>query len=133
MVRMLENHNADDTYIGRKGGEIDTWDCYAVIKIDEDGSGVIYLWDHNIELRTIELGTIEISHELDMNNEAGRVESTGGELFGYPVEDEDWVLTPGQWNDEYDHMVVIDEFFQYPDGGWITYEIWLRPWGYAVG
>ena len=101
-------------------------DCYAIIDIAADGSGVVYLWD-DVE----ELGTVNISIN-SFSGSYGSAVSNTGVMFGFDIEYADWNIVP-EWS-EYENCIVInasherdaDDYWKWSE---IEYRIVLRPWG----
>ena len=108
------------------------WDCYAVIDVQPDGSGTVYIWDDDDEMGTVEIQIDELGGIASM----GSATSEGGVLFGMPVKHADWVMMPtydgyeDYWGDIWpgDYM-EIDAYCDMEDGDSISYKIVLRPWG----
>ena len=97
-------------------------DAHAVIRMNANGTGTVYLWSDSYEL-----GTVEISVDLNSGGAMGIATSTGGTLFNYPVKYADWALNPSQGN--FVNTLVIHCEFTDTDGDWFNYYVVLRPWG----
>ncbi|MDR0489770.1 MAG: hypothetical protein LBH28_00790 [Oscillospiraceae bacterium] len=116
-------YSADETYKNYEGG---IWDCYAVIDANADNTAVVYLWDDDIEL-----GSVEIQIEPDAGGIMGGATSEGGVLFDSPVKHADWLIYPfaDYYGNETEDMIGIDARFKDSDGDTFEYKICLRPWG----
>ena len=107
------------------------WDCYAVIKVNPDGTAVMYVWDDDIDMAVAEIFIEEMGGVGFM----GSATSEGGEAFEVSLRHADWVIMPAEkgykdyWGNEAygDYM----EFNGYSEDGRdsLSYEIVLRPWG----
>jgi hypothetical protein len=99
------------------------WDCYAVIDVNADGSGTVYLWDDDMEIATVD---ILISEDGGVSN-LGAAKSISGYFRNEPIRNADWIIDPGLHN--YDDFMWIDGRLTDSDGDYFDYEFFLRPWG----
>jgi len=111
--------SADYAYEDYEGG---VWDCYAIFEVNKDSTATAYWWDDNNDLSTMEL----IMY-TDAGGIMGGATSENGKLFGYPSGHADWVISPNF--NTYTDMIVVQEWFEDPEGDGFRYEIFLRPWG----
>ena len=108
------------------------WDCYAVIEIEPDGAGIVYIWDDEDEMGTVEIKIDESGGIAPM----GSATSEGGVFFDMPVKHADWVMMPTYegYEDYYgdawpgDYM-EFDAYYEDEAGNSVSYRIVLRPWG----
>ena len=101
-----------------------TWDCYGIIEINPDKTGMVFLWDDDMEIGKVK---ISIDGITDEDGNMGRAISEGGILLGHPIEFADWIIYP-EYAD-YDTMIEIKAYFVNANGDGFYYEIYLRPWG----
>ena len=117
--------SARGDYEDLEGG---VWDCYAVVKAGQDGKGIVYVWDDEMELGTAEISISTIPGTGSM----GAATAEGGVMFDIPLEYAAWIIMP-EW-DEYENRMVIegshdinaDDYYKWSA---IEYRIVLRPWG----
>ena len=112
--------SADDPYSGFIG---QVWDCYAIIDVNHDATAIITLFDDDISMGEIYVDLID-GHEGDI---MGIATSTGGEMFGMPVKEEEIRINPEHRGHE--DMIMIDQWHEDEDGDEFRYVIYLRKWG----
>ena len=116
-----ESHSVTDDYKQLEDGR---WDCYAVIKMNTDDTGIIYLWDDGEDFATVDITVSENSGAGDM----GAAVSEGGNYWnGDEIGHADWIIDPSLYG--YENYMVIDGRYvdSYDEG--FNYVVYLRPWG----
>ena len=112
--------SADDPYLNLKGG---VWDCYCTIDVREDNTATVTWWDDEMLLGEVEIALSFEGYQVEI----GLANSTGGTLFGDPIQDEAWYITPD--SSDYKNMIQLDEWYEDINGDSLRYKAFLRPWG----
>ena len=99
------------------------WDCCATVEVNEDGTGILTIWDEDY---TKEEPLAELGISVSESDGVGRFCGEEGYFMGAPLEHADWLW----YSDDtaYENMFMIDG--AYEDGAedfW--YCIYLLPWG----
>ena len=105
------------------------WDCYAIIDINADGTGVVHIWDDDWEIGSV---ILDLNEGYGVGYMGGGT-ADGGTLFGDPVGRADWIIRPtfggapdNQIDIEETYTTKEEDFFARSD---MSYKIVLRPWG----
>jgi len=111
--------------------EGDLWDCYAFIDVNPDGTAMMYVWDDEIEMASVEI----LIEESGGVGPMGSAVSTGGEAFDVLLKRADWVIMPTTADyKDYWGNAWYDDYMEFEgscrtDDGEMDYTIVLRPWG----
>ncbi len=99
-----------------------SYDCYAFTDINDDGTGVLYLWDDYEEL-----GTVEFKLDLSGGVPMGTLVAYGGDMFFQELEMNEWFIDPTERG--YDDLIYLYEDARLSGEDYMRFEIYLRPWG----
>jgi hypothetical protein len=109
----------------------DVWDCYAVINVKSDGTGMMYIWDDEIDMASVEISIEEQGGVGPM----GSATSEGGEAFDTLLKHADWLIVPTyEGYEDYWKNKWYDDYMEFEgtcdtNEGSMDYTIVLRPWG----
>ena len=99
------------------------WDCCATVEIDEDGTGILTIWDEDYAK---EEPLAELGISVTESDGVARFCGEDGYFMGAPLEHADWLW----YSDDtaYENMFMIDGMYE-DDTEDFWYCIFLRPWG----
>ncbi len=116
-----ETHSETDNYVDFQEGR---WECFALIQMNPDDTGDIYLWDPEGDFA---MANISVSEDGG-SGEMGAAISNNGQLwFGAEIGHADWIIDPSLYG--YENYMVIDGRYNDELGGGFNYIVHLRPWG----
>lgn len=103
------------------------WDCCVQIEIDENGDGIMVVWDEDGSDDELMAGLeVQIS---DGGYTQGRLKSVSGFFWDCEIGNADWLVEPDSAG--YDHMILIEGTYRDPEDffNYFEYVFCLRPWG----
>lgn len=107
------------------------WDCCAHIRIGEDFTGSVTVWDGDLP-RSNAVSEVTVTLNSAGTGEHGTLISEEGYFMDGVLAHADWIVDPGliQYDARmnYDDMICIDGWYEDSDGSF-KYNIYLRPWG----
>lgn len=107
-----------------KGLEDNLWECYALIEMNLDSTGAIYLWDDGGDIARVD---ISVSKDSSSGHMGKAISVSGDQWEGAEIGYGDWEIDPSLH--AYEDYFVIDSHYKDELGGGFDYKVYLRPWG----
>lgn len=101
------------------------WDCCANIRIGDDYTGSVVLWDEDLP-RENAIAEATVTLNPAGTSEYGTLFSEDGYFMDGKLAHADWIVDPGIMN--YGELISIDGWYE-DDQGSFKYTTYLRPWG----
>ncbi|MBR5406900.1 MAG: hypothetical protein IK111_04550 [Lachnospiraceae bacterium] len=120
----IEIDSWDDSWKNMDG---ERYDIMAEVKMNDDGTGVMTLWDDDMPYNN-PIAKVDVSSRAGLDENIGAITTEGGYFLDDEIEHADWIIDPGK-SGVSDYMKIDAHYYDKGGNLAMDYTIHLKKWG----